>query len=193
MAFEMARQLHDRRREVELLAIFDEGPPDDSPAAIGIGPRWLVEWLRNLPYWVLEDAVRSQRGELRGRIRSRARLAAARVRRAFGGYGEAARLDIRDTLGMWRVPKESRVVLEREFRALTSYVPKVYDGRLTLFRARAGPLFRVRRSDMGWAHLVAGAIDVKVVPGSHVTMLTEPHVRVMAEELRTALDVTSCR
>jgi thioesterase domain-containing protein len=116
------------------------------------------------------------------------RLLSARMRQAFAGSGQsAARADLRDLLGMWRAPQESRCRLEVEYQALTTYVPQVYSGRITLFRARASPLFHFFPPDMGWAKLATEGVDIRVVPGSHVTMLIDPYVRVVAEELTACL------
>ena len=138
-------------------------------------------------YWLADDLLQSSRGEMLGRLQSKGRLLAARIRQAFARSGEGTGADIRDVVGAWRYPEESRQMLEAEYQALTSYTPQVYPGRLTLFRARSGPLFRCYRADMGWAGLATDGVDVRVVPGSHVTMLMEPHVQVVAEELRTRL------
>jgi thioesterase domain-containing protein len=50
------------------------------------------------------------------------------------------------------------------------------------------PLFSSHTPDKGWGQLAAGGLDIKVVPGNHVGMLQEPHVRVLAEKLRSCLD-----
>jgi thioesterase domain-containing protein len=188
VAFEMARQLRARGHAVAFLGIFDQGPGEPEPT-IAFGLRWVTEFLRNLPHWFAEDFRQSERGEMLGRVRSQGRLFAARIRHTLAG-SETAGADIRDVVGAWRYPEESRQMLEAEYQELTSYVPQRYPGRIALFRARSGPLFRFYRSDMGWADLAAEGVDVRVVPGSHVTMLTEPHVRVVAEELRTRLAET---
>ena len=187
IAFEMARQLRARGRAISLLAIFDQAPTEPQPT-IPFGTRWLIEFLRNLPYWFTDDFQRSPRGEMIGRLRVKVRMYSAEMRRAFARSGQrTARHDIRDVLGMWRAPDESLRRLEVEYEALTTYVPQVYGGRITLFRARAGPLFHFFPPDMGWTNLAAGGVDVRVVPGSHTTMLAAPYVRVVAEQLKACV------
>ncbi|HEY3045173.1 MAG TPA: amino acid adenylation domain-containing protein [Vicinamibacterales bacterium] len=190
IAFEMACQLQALGHDVALLAIFDQSPSEPQPI-IPFGPRSLVEFFRNLPYWVTDDFMRSGRGEMLGRVRSKARLVSAGMPHPFGRVGrnggKRSEADIRDVVGAWRFPEETRSRLEAEYRALRTYVPPVYPGRVTLFRARAGPLFRFFPSDMGWTGLAGGGVDVKVVPGSHETMLADPYVRVLAEEMRRCL------
>ena len=40
---------------------------------------------------------------------------------------------------------------------------------------------------MGWSAVAAGGVDVRLVPGSHLTMLSEPHIRELADELRSII------
>jgi len=68
------------------------------------------------------------------------RLQAPKARRQLGRADDAAaHVDVRDVLGMWKCPDQARAFLEAEYRAVTNYVPQEYPGRITLFRARAGP------------------------------------------------------
>jgi thioesterase domain-containing protein len=40
---------------------------------------------------------------------------------------------------------------------------------------------------MGWGGWAAGGIDAQPVPGGHLDMVLEPHVRVLAKRLRACL------
>jgi thioesterase domain-containing protein/acyl carrier protein len=63
------------------------------------------------------------------------------------------------------------------------YTPKPYPGKLVLFWAQGK---RGARPLEGWSHL-AKEMDVVPVPGDHYTMLDEPDVKVLAEEITKAL------
>jgi thioesterase domain-containing protein len=41
---------------------------------------------------------------------------------------------------------------------------------------------------MGWDQVSSEPVETYSVPGDHITMMTEPHVRVLAEKLRACLD-----
>ena len=41
---------------------------------------------------------------------------------------------------------------------------------------------------MGWAGLVRGGVEVRDVSGNHFNMVKEPHVAVIAEELKRTID-----
>ena len=49
------------------------------------------------------------------------------------------------------------------------------------------PLFSSHRPDKGWRWVAAGGLDIKVIPGNHLGMLQEPHVKILAKELRACL------
>jgi hypothetical protein len=68
------------------------------------------------------------------------------------------------------------------------FVPKTYAGRVSVFRARRQPLNRIRDKELGWGKLAVGGVDLHYVPGKHgASVLREPHVRVLADELKHCL------
>ncbi len=67
------------------------------------------------------------------------------------------------------------------------FVPKTYSGRLAVFRARKQPRYRVRDKTLGWGTLVAGGVEVYVVPGIHSDVLSEPHVQSLADAISKCL------
>jgi thioesterase domain-containing protein len=78
-------------------------------------------------------------------------------------------------------------VFEANIQAGMSYRPKPAPVRLVLLRATHG--IGQDRSDpfLGWEALAAEA-EVQVVPGNHLTMIREPNVRELAEQLRGCLE-----
>jgi thioesterase domain-containing protein len=82
-------------------------------------------------------------------------------------------------------------------RSSLAYEPAgPFRGTVTLFRASEGSppseaFFAARpaeeREGLGWAPYVSGCVDVHAVPGSHVMLAAEPHVRVLAERMAAAL------
>lgn len=70
-----------------------------------------------------------------------------------------------------------------------AYQPQSYPDRITLFKAsdtQRGVSMSLDAT-LGWGALAAGGVDVACIPGSHLGMLQEPNVRVLAEKLQTAL------
>ena len=78
-------------------------------------------------------------------------------------------------------------MLRANLKALRSYLPGPYPGRVTLFRA-AEAAAQPPDPTFGWRGLAAGGVEVHEVPGDHDTMVREPHVRVLAERLGAQLE-----
>jgi thioesterase domain-containing protein len=85
-------------------------------------------------------------------------------------------------------------------RARRKYLPKVYQGSVTLFRPftqltlpqsdgseRSERIARLIH-DKGWSELTAEGVKVIEVPGEHVTMVGKPHVETLALRIKECLD-----
>jgi thioesterase domain-containing protein len=70
----------------------------------------------------------------------------------------------------------------------TQYSPKSYSGDIALFRASEKSLRGVNNSFAGWRELAGGKLEVVEIPGGHVSMLSEPQVAVLAEQLKARLE-----
>ena len=67
------------------------------------------------------------------------------------------------------------------------YIAAPYPGRVTLFRAQEHPVGCHPEPERGWTGLALGGLEVHEVPGGHSTIINEPYVRVLAEQLRSCL------
>jgi thioesterase domain-containing protein len=97
----------------------------------------------------------------------------------------------------WRLP---RVLEQIPVRTVYLFAEKNYqpdgpfDGDLVLLRATCGegpdePY--VERYDdplLGWNRRVTGYVQAHSIPGGHSSMLQEPHVRVLAEQIQASID-----
>jgi thioesterase domain-containing protein/acyl carrier protein len=68
------------------------------------------------------------------------------------------------------------------------YIPQPYRGRVTLFRASEEAAADSEDLTLGWQELAVEGVDLHWVPGNHLTMVREPHVQVLAKQLRACLD-----
>jgi thioesterase domain-containing protein len=83
------------------------------------------------------------------------------------------------------VALELRTILRRfraDMRAARRYVPGYYGGRVVLLRTAA----RLWSGDHGWSG-VCGSLEIHNVPGSHQTLLAQPHVKALVERIRETL------
>ena len=85
------------------------------------------------------------------------------------------------------LPAVLRNIEELNFAAVKDYVPKVYPGSATIFLA-SDDLTAAYDVEEGWQGLIAGGLEKIRVPGNHLDIIKEPHVGVLARELRAALD-----
>jgi amino acid adenylation domain-containing protein len=188
IAFEMAQQLHAQSRRVAFLAVLDEPSPASnglrklSPAAIG-------NVARNFPHWLRDHVWRRSATEVFADTRKRlGNIVQKSVRRIFSPFGvKPYQATIAEVIDMEQLPESRRRVMEALYRAVMNYTPRVYPGRLTLFRTRAQPLAASYGKDKGWGKLAAQGVEIRVVSGNHRNMYEEPHVHILAEEMRAAL------
>lgn len=73
-------------------------------------------------------------------------------------------------------------------QAHRSYVPQIYPGRVTLFRASKQPDGISPDPTLGWEGLAAEGLEIHEVPGTHGALVVEPRVRFLVEKLRICLD-----
>ena len=185
VALEMAQQLRASGVPVALLAMIDSDAPA-AAAASSWHPRVAGAFVRNLASWMVDDDfLRSPMDDKVARVRSRGRMLRSRLRSLISS--EAGGADIRDALGVWRMPARHRDFLEKHARALDAYAPHPYDGRMTLIRARTLRLTAWAPPDLGWRQLARGGLDIRMVPGAHDNILTEPRVAALARHLRDCL------
>src|SRR5689334_5684573 len=75
-------------------------------------------------------------------------------------------------------------VLHRVYFPGPEFEPKTYGGRVLVLRVIKQPRNRISSRDLGWSRLARGGVDVRMISGTHETLLREPHVRALAGELK---------
>jgi len=172
VAFEMSKQLAEAGEEVAFVGLIDSFSPNLPLRPLG--ERAAIH-LRRMeaqgPSYVVDAVER--------RLVYEASTAKRRVAKLLGKvFPERYRYENME---------DSWLVAER------NYKPTPWSGRATLFRAREQSAlslwtaFQVNEQH-GWERYLRGGVDVQLCPGNHATMCEEPHVRVLAERLCSALD-----
>jgi acyl transferase domain-containing protein/thioesterase domain-containing protein len=74
--------------------------------------------------------------------------------------------------------------------AAGEYRPRPYTGKITLFRAARGIASADDRfgADLGWERWTTQGVEVHEIPGTHEDLMTEPNVRVVAQEVAVCLE-----
>lgn len=176
IAFEVAQRLQAQGQKVALLALFDTYTPKLLPnpnqSLRDKFSRHSSSLLELKPQAVMDYVVNKAKGKLKSLKQKSQKI-------TYQFYQSIGR----------PLPQTQRNVLvwDVNARASRAYELQVYTGRITLFRASD------LADDLGWGKLAGSGLEIHNVPGKHSDvesegMLTEPHVRVLAEKLRVCLE-----
>ena len=99
-------------------------------------------------------------------------------------YRTAHKMSKRLGLGMPRFLNDAK---EANWIASDYYTPGGYDGEVVLFRCQHRVPTDPPDSSHIWRRLVTGDVEIIDVPGDHNSMLREPNVKVLAEQILTYL------
>ena len=186
----MAQQLRAQGEAIALVALLDSRVNSKRGRIVS---RWSIlrDFLRDFPSWLI-GCLQLNRAQWSSLTKRKIATVKARLHDAFRSSAEGSHQD--DTPSrteegnpLFPFSEQHGKVARVQIQALRKYRPQIYPGRLTLFRARMQPLFSSHRPDKGWRRVAAGGLDIKVIPGNHLGMLQEPHVKVLAKELRACL------
>ena len=180
VAFEMAQQLLSAGEEVALLALIDAGPPDGDP---GDRPQVLDEAMALSEMAAILGFMSGRTMEL-DPAPLRTLSSAERVVR-FRQAMEASGL----------LPKNTDHGYIRGWLAVflsnyrMSYQPRpAHRIRPVYFVAAEQPTAVRERRIQGWLRFAE--LDVRETPGSHLTMMAEPHIAVLARQMQELLAAT---
>jgi thioesterase domain-containing protein len=180
VAYEIARKLAERGEHVGLIALFDTG-------------NWA--YYRNLPS---ERLGQFRRIYMVDRLK---KYGSNLIHGRFDDLGADASQFVTSRLNalVWKicsrichaaglpVPKFVRSNLVVFTAVGQNYVPKVYPGRLVLFRAEGRTAEYGDDLTLGWTDIARDGVVVHEVPGSHLSIMRKPHVYRLVEQLRPYL------
>ena len=178
VAYEMAVQLVKQGHKVGLLAIIDQRIPGwrlTGRDALPVLHRILAHIPRRLRY----ELARIPAGD---RIRHVRRTLLRWSKTTLGYQGNAASMfDLSDP--------EQILLFEANLQAQRSYRPTPAPVPITVFRANIQLLSHLTLdTTLGWSDFTKSQVKVRMVPGDHGTITTEPVVRQLAEMLSDELD-----
>jgi thioesterase domain-containing protein len=120
------------------------------------------------------------------------RTGTAKLTRMVHGFRDGVRFRYYQRRGL-PLPLELRdaLVTQAFDRAATAYVPKRYEGAVTLFRARTiAPMFAHVGPTLGWGDLIP-KLEIIEVPGDHRTLMVEPNVQFLISHLKALIATAS--
>jgi thioesterase domain-containing protein len=212
VALEMAQQLVAHGEEVGLVAMLDASPLLTGYVTPELHPRFarhalryasravtgVMDELKLLEPWERRIVVQTS-------LRDLLHVVARRLKPGMQGPGVLASPPPEDLprhlrriwYSLYRdwdfLPEHLQSLWQAHYRSLVAYQPRPYSGHVALFRARRQSYMRTLDPTLGWATLGIPSIEVHTVPGDHLTMLREPNVQVLADQLTESLAAARAR
>ncbi len=206
VAHEMARQLQERGEEVRLVAHLDAPAPVRSQRLSPVRAlRSFYEvvlrhfWPYVRDYFYLKTLTETEEEKGNGhrspglaRVLHRVRSLGS-LRSLVEGAAIASVVPRESRLVMFHPPEIRAMLraLRQNGRAMSHYTAAPYAGRATLFRTR-GEWNGGKDPTLGWGEITQG-VEVRWIPGNHMTLLRSPHVEVLAKLLRESLETSQRR
>ncbi|KOP26849.1 hypothetical protein AMR41_08275 [Hapalosiphon sp. MRB220] len=191
VAFEMATQLHERGYEVALLALLDAGGPGYRINELDIDGIDDAGWLKKIA-----SVVETFYGKSLNVSDETLKVLAPEEQLNY--FKEQLQMvnflppdvGIKQAHGLIQVFKTNS-------QTASVHMPQaVYPAQITFFRAseeidavsHANSETLEEELGMGWDKFSAQPLDIHLVPGDHITMLSEPHVQVLAQQLTMCIE-----
>jgi len=105
--------------------------------------------------------------------------------------GSFVLMTLRKRLELQMLPRPLRNVRQACAKAAAGYAVQPYAGQVTLFRVKEKSVGSLDDPYAIWWRVAAGGVDLREISGDHLSLLKEPQVRSLAEELNRALDHSS--
>jgi len=182
IAFEMACQLAAEGQQVSLLALLDTYPagyfkllPDSRSFRQRAGR--YARKLRSHADNLRQLSTANKLVYVLGKLKYAPEKARHKIyRRAYKLYQQIGR----------PLPPALKNIEQINFAAVKDYVPQTYAGNVTLFLA--ADLTADYDLHDGWRELVEGRVELHEITGNHINIIKDPHVRLLAEKLRSCLE-----
>jgi amino acid adenylation domain-containing protein len=105
--------------------------------------------------------------------------------------GSFVLMTLRKRLELSFLPRPLRNVRRACASAAAAYNVEPYAGQVTLFRVKEKSVGSLDDPYAIWWRVAAGGVDLREINGDHLSLLKEPQVRFLAEELNRSLDQSS--
>jgi thioesterase domain-containing protein len=188
IALAMAENLRARGRDVGPLIAIDGAPENTGAVFRRWTLRYLLELGRNLRGWIVHaDLMRSR--SIHSLIWSisnnvsaigKGMIGLKRGEKLGGGYSIDGIMDVS------RYAPAQKSFINRLFAALFSYVPKEYSGHVVVYEAKITRLLSLPLIGRTWRKFAPRSEIIPIV-GTHISMMREPYVDALANDLRTRI------
>ncbi|MEA5503584.1 amino acid adenylation domain-containing protein [Halotia wernerae UHCC 0503] len=181
VAFEMAQQLRTQGEEIALLALLDIGvgessdlPPNANDAV------YMASILATDDNLFLSEHIQQRIDELQQIEEPDENILQSLIE-------EAKKTKLVHSDFSLKEARHYINIVRTNLQVLRHYTPLLYPGQITLFCAQERTVDSATDPLLGWGELATGGVEVYTVPGSHFSMLRQPHVQVLAKQLNICL------
>ncbi|PPJ63882.1 thioesterase domain-containing protein [Cuspidothrix issatschenkoi] len=183
IAYEIAQQLHHQDQEVAFLVMLDTCRPGYKQRLLFI--ERLTIHINHIYQRVPKYIARNYWGWYKH--------ADYYLRKIYNDYLRLVSEFMETTLKLGETNTYSDVY-SADLHALNAYVLQPYSGKVTLFRTkdedRTGGVGVKYDPTFGWGDIITGELEMNYIPGSHISILDEPNVNILAKEVKICLEPT---
>ncbi|HET8995136.1 MAG TPA: thioesterase domain-containing protein [Acetobacteraceae bacterium] len=184
IALEIAQTLLHRGREVRLLAAIDAAPENTGAGLRPWHPLYLLELAANLPGWVRHDLRKTSLRALVRRVSARITAAGKKaVIRDMGKPGLDLGFAVEGFVDLSRYPPDQKSFMKRLYNAVMEYNAVHYSEQVVVYEAKVKPLSHLPQVGAVWRKLAPRSVVIRV-DGTHLSIMREGYVHVIAEDLR---------
>jgi len=188
IAFEMARQLQQQGQQIGMLALIDAVAPEAEESEYNWG---ILLSLFAFDLGLNQESVKKPLATSLPQM-AQLRQLWSEARRGGVVPSEMTLVEFRQLFDTFKINANT----------MRRYLPGEFQGRIVLFRPEVDveeinfgndPKYlawltqKGKRKDKyrGWDDLVSGGVELRKVPGNHFTMLRDPNVQVLSEQLKS--------
>jgi aspartate racemase len=173
VAFEMARKLHEVGEEVPLVIMIDTPPIDRYGRLTIYDTRYFASRAVHHLASLFKLSPKLWPQYIRAKLLGAYRAAVAQQR--------SVPIMPPEQQNEWDIPT-------RMLQATRDYRPRKYAGRVALLVAGGEPGMQFYRDrESGWNQVALRGVDMRLIPGDHISMFVEPNLSVLAQEVRAVL------
>ncbi|OKH38899.1 non-ribosomal peptide synthetase [Calothrix sp. HK-06] len=191
IAYEMAQQLYAQGETVELLTIFDAYPPKMLPEA--------NKAVNSVSIKIKSSRIHQSMLKLKDIIkRNRSFFSNLTLQQQIKSIWQKINHRIHEIIkeNVYQFYISMNLALPRAFfnlavrdaiaQAYKNYYPTVYPGKVIFFRAIEQTQEHSHYLER-WEELAGGGLEIHDIPGHHDSIMSEPHVQVLADKLKACI------
>ncbi len=184
VAFELASQLRQKGKEVGLVALLDTSvvyTHEDIALGEKLISNELNSWLRRVSYHI-NDFFATENSKKIKFISQKIKTIQRRQKNKNWQKKYQEHINQEGT-----IPLHLQDVKQACYQASKKYNMKPYDGKIHLFRAKDRGFMIIKDYDLGWSKFALGGVRVIDVPGTHTSILENPHVEFLAQQIKACI------